>query len=181
MHYNYQECWYVLRIRSKFYQLVERSLNHKQFGVLNPTYQVRSPRKDRKKILQKPIFNGYLFVQTRLNPEIHLELLKTHGVIEVLKNSRGPIPVPDEQIQNITILENHLGQCFYSPEFAKGDLVQIHEGVLKGLIGYIDQVNRSLLRISIDAIPGSIMIEVTPHEVELLEKVPLFSALAANL
>ena len=44
-------------------------------------------------------FNGYLFVRTLLNPECHLEILKTPGVVEILKSPSGSTPVSEEQIE----------------------------------------------------------------------------------
>ncbi|MGK5091725.1 transcription termination/antitermination NusG family protein [Deltaproteobacteria bacterium TL4] len=180
MQYSEKEHWYVLRVRSKFNQLAERSLINKQFSVLNPTYQEWSQRKDRRKLLTKPIFNGYMFVQTVLNPESHLEILKTYGIIELIKTSSAPVLVPDEQIQNICLLEKHIGQCIYTPVYAVGDLVTITQGPLKGLVGRIDRVNRGLLRISVDAVPGSVAIEVSPEEVELLKKDTLYKTVSSR-
>lgn len=174
MHYSSLESWYVLRIRSKFDQLVERALKNKQFEVFHPTYQAWSQRKDRKKLLTKSIFKGYMFLRTTLTAEMHLEILKTYGVMQLLQNSQGPVPVPENQIENIRLLENHVGSCFHSPEFAEGDWVSIREGVLKGLTGQVDRVNKKLLRISIGAIPGSIAIEINPNAVELLEQDPVY-------
>ena len=98
MRYCREESWYVLRVRSQAERLVQVGLHHKKFEVLNPTYQSLSIRKDRRKVLSRPIFNGYMFIRTLLNPEIHLEVLKTPGVVEILRNRSGPAPVPDEQV-----------------------------------------------------------------------------------
>ena len=81
MHYCTEKSWYVLRVRSQAERLVHVGLHHKQFEVLNPTYQALSIRRDRRKILTRPIFNGYMFVRTLLNPESHLEILKTPGAV----------------------------------------------------------------------------------------------------
>jgi len=180
MRYSSTENWYVLRIRTKFDQLVERALKNKKFEVFNPTYQAWSQRKDRKKRLTKPIFNGYMFLRTLMTPESHLEVLKTLGVIQFLQTSLGPTAVPDEQIQNVRLLSEHIGQCFHSPEIAEGDWVCIREGVLKGLVGQIDRVNRKLLRLSVTAVPGSIAIEINPNHVELLEKDSVYLALTSR-
>ena len=64
MHYCPEKSWYVLRVRSQAERLVHVGLHHKQFEVLNPTYQALSIRKDRRKVLTRPIFNGYMFVRT---------------------------------------------------------------------------------------------------------------------
>ena len=167
MHYCSRESWYVLRIRSQAERLVQVGLHHKQFEILNPTYQALSIRKDRRKVLTRPIFNGYMFVRTLLNPECHLEILKTPGVVEILKSPSGPTPVPEDQIENVRLLEKHVGDCFFGTDFEVGDTVFVREGPLTGLRGVIDRLDPKKLHIHVDAIPGSVMIDVEPHQVQL--------------
>ncbi len=73
MQYCREESWYVLRVRSQAERLVQVRLHHKNFEVLNPTYQALSIRKDRRKLLSRPIFSDYMFIRTFLNPESHLK------------------------------------------------------------------------------------------------------------
>ena len=167
MHYCPETSWYVLRVRFQAERLVHVCLHQKQFEVLNPTYQSLSIRRDRKKVLTRPIFNGYMFIHALLNPECHLEILKTPGVVEILKSTSGPTPVPDDQIANVRLLEKHVGDCFFSTDFEVGDAVFVREGPLTGLRGVIDRLDRKKLHIHIDAIPGSVMIDVEPHQVQL--------------
>ena len=169
MRYCREESWYVLRVRSQAERLVQVGLHHKKFEVLNPTYQSLSIRKDRRKMLSRPIFNGYMFIRALLNPEIHLEVLKTPGVVEILRNKNGPTPVPDEQIDNVRLLEKHVGECFFGSKFEVGDAVFVREGLLKGLRGVIDRLDRKKLQIHVDAIPGSVVIEVEPYQVQLVK------------
>jgi transcription termination/antitermination protein NusG len=167
MHYCPEKSWYVLRVRSQAERLVNVGLHHKQFEVLNPTYQALSIRRDRRKVLTRPIFNGYMFIRTLLNPECHLEILKTPGVVEILKSPSGPTPVPDDQVENVRLLEKHVGACFFGTDFAVGDYVFVREGPLTGLRGVIDRLDSKKLHIHVDAIPGSVMIDVEPHQVQL--------------
>ena len=167
MQYCKKESWYVIRVRSQTERLVSAGLHHKQFEVLNPTYQALSMRKDRKKILSRPIFNGYMFIRALLNPECHLEILKTPGVVEILKSAIGPSPVPEDQIENIRLLEKHVGDCFSGTDLNVGDTVFVREGPLTGLRGVIDRMDPKKLHIHVDAIPGSVMIIVDPHQVQL--------------
>jgi transcription antitermination factor NusG len=167
MHYCPEKRWYVLRVRSQAERLVHVGLHHKQFEVLNPTYQALSIRRDRRKVLTRPIFNGYMFIRTLLNPEFHLEILKTPGVVEILKSLNGPTPVPDDQVENVRLLEKHVGACFFGTDFEVGDPVFVKEGPLTGLRGVIDRLDLKKLHIHVDAIPGSVMIDVEPYQVQL--------------
>ena len=180
MHYCPEKSWYVLRVRSQTERLVHVGLHHKQFEILNPTYQALSIRKDRRKVLTRPIFNGYIFVRTLLNPECHLEILKTPGVVEILKSGKGPIPVPEEQIENVRLLIKHVGNCFYNTDFKIGDEVFVREGPLLGLYGVIDKIDRKKLHIHIDAIPGSVMIEIEPRLIQFKND-RIYSAVANQL
>ena len=167
MQYCREESWYVIRLRSQSERLVQVGLHKKNFEVLNPTYQALSFRKDRRKVLTKPIFKGYMFLRALLDSESHLEVLKTPGVVEVLQNRKGPTPVPDEQVENVRILENHVGDCFHGKYLAVGDVVIVRDGPLTGLRGVIDRMDRKKLHIYVGAIPGSVMIEVEPHQVQI--------------
>jgi transcription termination/antitermination protein NusG len=167
MQYCTEKSWYVLRVRSQTERLVQVGLHQKQFELLNPTYQALSIRKDRRKILTRPIFKGYMFIRTLLNPVRHLEILKTPGVVEILKSPSGPIPVPDDQVENVRLLEKHVGACFFETDFKVGDSVFVREGPLTGLRGVIDRVDPKKLHVHVEAIPGSVMIDVEPHQVQL--------------
>ena len=167
MQYCREESWYVIRVRSQSERLVQVGLHKKHFEVLNPTYQVLSIRKDRRKVLSKPIFKGYMFFRALLDSGRHLEVLKTPGVVEILRNNKGPTSVPDEQIENVRILEKHVGDCFHGTHLVAGDAVIVREGPLTGLRGVIDRMDRKKLYIHVDAIPGSVMIEVEPHQVQI--------------
>ena len=167
MQYCREESWHVIRVRSQSERLVQVGLHKKHFEVLNPTYQALSIRKDRRKVLSKPIFKGYMFFRALVDSGNHLEVLKTPGVVEILGNRKGPTPVPHEQVENALILEKHVGDCFFGTDLMVGDDVIVKDGPLTGLRGVIDRIDRKKFYIHVDAIPGSVMIEVESHQVQL--------------
>jgi transcription antitermination factor NusG len=166
MHYYPGEHWYAIRVRSRFEAIIEKCLGQKHIESLHLTYNVLSKRKDRKKLLTKAFFPGYMFIKSELNPEVHVEILKSMGVIEVLKNSQGPLPIPENQIGNVLKLEKYEGQITTFDEFAMGMAVRIIQGPLLGVEGFVDEINRDLVKISIDSIPGSVAIQVAPYQIE---------------
>ena len=60
-----------------------------------------------------------------------------------------------------------MGDCFFGTDFEVGDSVFVKEGPLTGLRGVIDRLDRKKLHIHVDAIPGSVMIDVEPDQVQL--------------
>ena len=180
MQYCPEKSWYVIRVRSQFERLVHLGLYHKNFESLNPSYKELSVRKDRRKILNRPIYKGYMFVRARLNPERHLEILKTPGVIEILTSAGGPAPVPDEQVENVRLLEKYVGVCFFSENFTVGDSVFVREGPLTGLRGVINRLDSKRIHINVDSIPGSVMIEVEPQFVQI-EKDSIYDLVTKRL
>ena len=146
--------------------MVHVGLHHKQFEVLNPTYQALSIRRDRRKVLTRPIFNGYMFVRTLLNPECHLEILKTPGVVEILKSPSGPTPVPDNQVENLRLLEKHVGDCFFGTDFKVGDSVNVKDGPFIDFSGVVQEVNHEKQKLKVSV---SIFGRSTPVELDYLQ------------
>ena len=60
--------WYVLHTRSRFESVVNEALMKKTKEVFLPKILVRSTRRDRKAMIRVPLFPGYLFVKTDLEP-----------------------------------------------------------------------------------------------------------------
>ncbi|MBU2510476.1 hypothetical protein KJ966_04030 [bacterium] len=166
MYYYPGENWYALRVKTRYETIVEKALETKKVEALNFTYQELSKRKDRKKILTKAFFPGYMFIKAELNPQIHVEILKSIGVVEILKNSDGPLPIPQDQIDNVLKLEKYEGKVLTFTEFACGMPVRIIQGPLLGVQGFVDEINRGLIKISISSVPGSVAIQVDPSLIE---------------
>ena len=166
MRYYPGENWYAIRVRSRFENIARKSLADKEVPSLNLTYQVLSRRKDRKKILTKSFFPGYMFIKSILTAEKHVEILNSTGVIEVLKNSHGPLPIPQEQIDNVRKLEKYEGKITTFEEFVSGMLVKVVQGPLKGIQGYVDEIQRDLIKIGIESIPGTVAIQVSPCQIQ---------------
>ena len=87
--------WYVLHTRSRFEQVVFTGLEGKSLEAFLPKITVMSRRRDRRKTLRVPLFPGYVFVRSALDAHERLEIVKTVGVVRIVGNKAGPVPVPD--------------------------------------------------------------------------------------
>ena len=125
---------------------------------------------DRKQSVTVPLFSGYLFVRINLAKDSRLRILNTSGVAGFVGNQSGPLPIPDHQIEDIrTILETRV-ECTVIPLLNEGDRVRVLRGPLAGVEGRLVRSNSlSRLSISIETIHKSLLINVSRHDVELLE------------
>ncbi len=131
-----RRAWYALHTRSRFENTVNDRLLGKSVEVFLPKTLVRSKRVDRKKMIRIPLFAGYLFVRTDLNPKEHLEILKTAGAVHFVGNSEGPIPVSDESIESLKIMAASDKEIVTGIELQEGDPVTVIRGPLAGITGF---------------------------------------------
>ncbi|HEU0007089.1 MAG TPA: UpxY family transcription antiterminator [Terriglobia bacterium] len=151
--------WYAVYTRSHQERVVKTQLDGRGVENFLPTYEKTSQWKDRKKLIQMPLFPGYLFV--KILSVRRLEVLKAYGVVQIVGNSTGPMPIPEDQVASVrTFVEVGL-KCDPHPYLKIGKKVRITEGPLEGLQGIlVRKKNRSLFVISVEMIQRSVSVEL---------------------
>ena len=160
--------WAAVWTRSRHEKLVRDHLVGKDIEVFLPLVERPSLRKDRREMVEQPVFPGYLFA--RLTPYDAAIVKATRGVVQIL----GPAPdsfstVPDEQVEAVrTMVESRLTVDPY-PYLKVGTRVEVKHGPMKGLQGIlVDRRKRLRLVISVDLLGKSISAEVSAEQVEEL-------------
>jgi len=163
--------WYALHTRSNFEQKVYDCLCSKTFEAFLPRVQVMSRRKNRREKIFVPMLSGYVFVRSDLDPEYHLEILKTPGVVRMVGFSGRAVPANEEEISSLMILDGTDRTVTNRAYMKKGDRVIVTDGPLKGLIGfYIRHKGQSeKVVVSVELLRRSIAVEL---EGASLEKMP---------
>jgi transcription termination/antitermination protein NusG len=151
--------WYAVYTRSHQERLVKTQLDGRRVETFLPAYEKTSQWKDRKKVIQMPLFPGYLFV--KILSVRRLEVLKAYGVVRIVGNSTGPMPIPEEQVASVRrFVEAGLNYDPH-PYLKIGKKVRITEGPLEGLQGLlVRKKNRSLFVISVEMIQRSVSVEL---------------------
>ena len=127
--------WYVLHTRSRFEQVVFDGLQSKSLEAFLPKMTVMSKRRDRRKKIRVPLFPGYVFTRSDLNAHERIEIVKTIGVVRLVGNKDGPVPVPDEAINSLRIMVAGNNPVETGTRFKKGDRVMVVEGPFAGVVG----------------------------------------------
>jgi transcription antitermination factor NusG len=160
--------WYCVHTRSRHEEVVFQRLEDKRMNAFLPKLEVWSRRKDRRKKIQKALFPGYLFVHELLDPIHRLEILKTPGVARILGNEKGPVPVPDTQIESIRTILDGKSAVSPFPYLKEGQMVRVVEGPLKGCEGFLLKIKegKEKLIISVDLLQRSVAVEIDGASVE---------------
>ncbi|MGD9022565.1 MAG: UpxY family transcription antiterminator [Deltaproteobacteria bacterium] len=127
--------WYVVHTRSRFEQVVFDGFDRKILEAFLPKITVMSKRRDRRKKIRIPLFPGYVFIRSDLNPHERLEIVKTTGVVRLVGNKDGPVPVPDDAIESLRIIIAVDSPVETGTRFKKGDRVMVVEGPFVGVTG----------------------------------------------
>jgi|GEM_PF-123346 transcription antitermination factor NusG len=168
-NYSQDSSWFAVWTRSRQEKVAAAMLNMLGVQYYLPLKQDVRQWSDRKKIVFAPLFSGYLFV--RMNPakDSRLQVLKTPGIADFVANNSGPLPIPDQQIEDIrTILASKI-QCTVVPIFEEGDFVRVVRGPLAGISGRYVRNNATFrLLISVEMINRSLELAVDHQDVEAL-------------
>lgn len=161
--------WYVLHTRSRFEKTTLEGLTKKTIEVMLPKILVQSKRRDRRVMLRMPMFPGYLFVKTDLNPSHHLEILKTVGAVRLIGNREGPLPVPNETIDSLKIISTAEQQVTTGTRYKKGERVVVLRGPFTGVIGIFSHYRgKERIIVHIDTLGQFAAVEVDESDIEAL-------------
>ena len=160
--------WYAVHTRSRFEQKVYDGLCGKSIETLLPKMQVMSRRRDRRKKILVPLLPGYVFVQTDLMVEEYWDIIKTVGVVRMVGFHSSPVPVKEEEISSLMILNGTDRTVQNRRYMNKGDRVMIMEGPLKGLAGFYlrHKGQADKVVVSVELLHRSLVVEIEDWALE---------------
>lgn len=127
--------WYALRVRSNFERSVCTGLSSRELEPFLPSYHTRRKWSDRIKVVELPLFSGYLFC--RLLPHQRTTALSVRGVVSIVGIGNAPEPIPDEEVEAVRLLTESSLAVKPFPFLQVGQNVSIEHGPLKGLKGVL--------------------------------------------
>ncbi len=138
-----------------------------------PLYVLHRTWKNRVRVdVQLPLFPNYIFAL--LSPGEHVALQKLSGVLSMVGNVAGPIPIPAVEMDTL----RHLVRCkAFLPHanIQSGDAVRIHRGPLKGLTGVVLRKNNGLrFVVTLDLIGKSMAVDLDASEFDAYGPQSLF-------
>lgn len=158
--------WYALYVASRQEKNVMRLLIEKNIEAYTPVVKTMKQWSDRKKMVEVPLLNGYVFV--KISPEENDKTRQTKGVVNFVRSQGKLAIVRDVEIQRLKQLVE-LGYQMeargVTSDFKKGEKVKILSGVLKGIEGIvIENKEGKFINVLLESIGQSIRVKL-PEEV----------------
>lgn len=151
--------WFAIQVRTRTETTVTSLLQNKGCECFLPLGKSRRRWSDRIKVLEVPLFPGYLFC--RFDVHNRLPILKTPGVLQIVGAGKLPIPVDDAEIAAIQCLGRSGLTAHQWPFLQVGQVARIEHGPLYGLTGIIVDIKSELrLVLSVTLLQRSVAVEV---------------------
>jgi len=161
-----QAQWYAIQTRPKHEKKVAAELDQKAITAYLPLVEQVHRWSDRFKVVQVPLFSGYVFVNTPISPAVRVSVLRVWGVLGFVGPQKQAMPIPAHQIEDIRrLLAGNVPFAWHSLPRV-GQRVRLYGGCLDGVEGVLvgRQGDRRLV-ISVEAIERTLSISVEGYKV----------------
>ena len=156
---NTMHSWFALRIRSRWENATSELLQGKGLETLLPTYTIKRRWSDRYKVVEAPLFPGYVFC--RFDIHNRLPVMITPGVISVVGRGKTPIAVDETEIQAIQAAIHSGIHIEPWPYLEIGNRVRIKGDVLDGMEGILTSIKGNhRVVISVTLLQRSVALEI---------------------
>lgn len=159
--------WFAIFTVPRHEKAVEKHLQSREIEAFLPTFEQTKIWKNRQKArVILPLFPSYLFVHVEHHE--HSRVLQSPGVLAIVGNGRGPVPLPDSEIEFLRVgLSNRSIEPY--PELAVGQKVRIKSGLMQGFEGLLVRKKNGLrFVLTLSLINQQAAIEVGAEELEPL-------------
>lgn len=159
--------WYALYTKPRWEKKIAKSLAEKGFAAYCPVTKVLRQWSDRKKILEEPLFKGYIFV--RIEPEERAAVRMIEGIVNFVYWNGKAAVVRDEEIETI---KRFLGE-FGSVEVEDMNLrvntqVVVKKGLLVNYQGIVLEILGNKAKVLIESMGVKLSATIDKKNLELL-------------
>ncbi|AZV45867.1 transcription termination/antitermination protein NusG [Nautilia sp. PV-1] len=169
--------WYALQVYSgselsvkKAIENLKNELNLQDVigEVIVPTEEVIEVKNGKKKIFERSIYPGYVFLEADLDTELWHKIQSLPKVGRFIGESKKPTPLKKEDIE--LILEKAKTKSAPKPKvsFEEGEIVRINEGPFANFTGEVEDFDyeKGMLKLNVTIFGRSTPVEIHYTKVE---------------
>jgi transcription antitermination factor NusG len=152
--------WYAVYVRSRNEKKVYANLLENNFESYLPLLKTLKQWKDRKKLVDIPLFNSYVFVYVDLLEQCKVR--QVQGIVNFVCFEGKPTLIPDDQIKSLKLLLQSTEKFEMGYErIEPGDEVEVNKGALKGFRGTLTEYKgKKKVLLRIDVLNQYLMVEI---------------------
>lgn len=158
--------WHALYVSSRAEKKVMETLLSKGIEAYVPLVKTMKQWSDRKKMVELPLMNGYVFVN--ISPSENERTLQTRGVVNFVRLEKKIAVVRDveiERLKQLIELGYQMEVSSIKQNYMEGDKVKITSGVLKNIEGFVIESNEGkFIEVLLESIGQSIKVRL-PEEI----------------
>lgn len=166
--------WYVLHTYSGYENKVKKTIESRidaldmgdrVFEIVVPTQDEVELKDGQRKVVQRKVFPGYVFVRMLMDEDTWYQLRNTPGVTGFVSQDNKPLPLQGDVASTIA-KETEQETPKVTVSFAMGDKVRIIDGPFADFTGEVDEVNNEKGKIKVLV---SFFGRETPVELDFLQ------------
>lgn len=147
--------WYVLYTSPRAEKKVKGRLDELAIENYLPLHRSPSVWSDRVKMIDKPLFNSYVFVRCK---EYELRsLLQVYGVSRIVYYTGKPAVIRQKEIDAIRLFLEEAAEH----SLCEGEEVEILNGALKNISGKVRKVKKNYLLLFIEQLGVSVAVNLS--------------------
>lgn len=158
---RFRQGWYIIYTRPNQEKKVAQRLENQGIEYYLPTIKGLIQWKDRKKLIERPLFPSYIFIYLR-DLQTYYVGMETEGTLYYLKFGKDIAQVSDDIIRNIQLSINSGSEIeICEGSFLPGETICVCNGPLSGVSGEVVQYKgRDNILIHIHLLNRSLLVTV---------------------
>ena len=162
--------WFVLYVKARHEFATNAELRKKGIETFLPSIKRWRQWRDRKKLIDFPLFPGYLFVHIFPNSEGFVNALRTRGAVNLISAELGrPTPVLPEEISSLRLLIESGKELDIYPHLKEGTWIRVRKGILKGAEGILEKrEDQYLFIVNIKLLGKSVGAKIYADDMEIV-------------
>jgi transcription antitermination factor NusG len=151
--------WYAIHVWAGREPRCAENLSIRGYQIFLPCYRERRRWSDRVKVVERALFGGYVFC--RAMGDVHAKIVTTPGVIKIVGDDRGPLPIETAEIETLRrVVESRLAVEPWVWLHA-GQRVRVVDGPLRDSEGIVLRTkNCHRLVVSISLLQRAVAVEI---------------------
>lgn len=158
--------WYAIYTRSRCEKKVASLLHKHKIESYCPLNKVLRQWSDRKKIVDEPLFSGYVFVKINIDEQFVVKHL-TSDIVNFVYWLGKPATIKDQEITNIKLfLSNHMNVKLEKQTVRVDDRVKILSGPLMDREGQIRSIHNNKVKLTLPSLGYTMVAETAIDNIQ---------------